>query len=468
MIVPEVYERFANQRPVAVMYRGLLENVYSQENIDQIFAENAARQRVSSELFFSSVTRVLGLAVCNVRRTVSDAYNREKDQFSVSLTSVYNKLNGAEAGVSQALVRQTAEPLRGVIRELGTTRPAPLPGYRTKILDGKHLSGTERRLEGTRQSSAAPLPGQALVVLEPELMLATDVFPCEDAHAQERSLLPEVLETVQSRDLWIGDRNFCTHHFAVGLADRNAKYILREHAQNLPYEPLGGETHVGRIETGTVYVQTIRLTHREEGQVRHLAARRVTLELDKKTRHGQETIHLITNLPVEDADPREVARLYADRWQVEHAFQEISTALEGEINTLAYPEAALLGFCLALISYNLLSTVKAGLRTAHGEQAAPENISGYYLAGEVTAIHDSLSVALDKSYWEDRFADLTPRELANELRDLAARTPICRYLKHRSRRRNRPKKRKHDKHTPHISTARVLAQRQQSSSPQNG
>lgn len=47
------------------------------------------------------------------------------------------------------------------------------------------------------------------MVLEPQLRLATDVFPCEDAHAQERSLIEEVLETVQAQDLWIADRNFC-------------------------------------------------------------------------------------------------------------------------------------------------------------------------------------------------------------------------------------------------------------------
>jgi hypothetical protein len=38
--------------------------------------------------------------------------------------------------------------------------------------------------------------------------IVTDVFPCEDGHAQERSLLPEVLETVKAWDLWIGEVKF--------------------------------------------------------------------------------------------------------------------------------------------------------------------------------------------------------------------------------------------------------------------
>ncbi len=49
------------------------------------------------------------------------------------------------------------------------------------------------------------MPGKSLVVLDPALGLAIDIFPCEDGHAQERSLLSAVLETVEASDLWIGD-----------------------------------------------------------------------------------------------------------------------------------------------------------------------------------------------------------------------------------------------------------------------
>lgn len=64
-----------------------------------------------------------------------------------------------------------------------------------------------------REINVAPLPGQALVALDPQLRLAIDVFPCEDGHAQERSLRSQVLPTVEPRDLWIADRNFCTIAF---------------------------------------------------------------------------------------------------------------------------------------------------------------------------------------------------------------------------------------------------------------
>ena len=40
------------------------------------------------------------------------------------------------------------------------------------------------------------------LVLDPALMLAVDVFPCEDGHAQEHSLLADVLLTVEEGDEW--------------------------------------------------------------------------------------------------------------------------------------------------------------------------------------------------------------------------------------------------------------------------
>ena len=41
--------------------------------------------------------------------------------------------------------------------------------------------------------------------------------------------------------------------------------------------------------------------------------------------------------------------------------------LNGEINALGYPKAALFSFCMALVAYNVLSTVKGALRSVIGE-----------------------------------------------------------------------------------------------------
>ena len=71
-----------------------------------------------------------------------------------------------------------------------------------------------------RTTAAGPLPGKALVVYDPAVEMAIDVFPCEDGHAQERALLGEVVPTVQAGDLWIMDRNFCVRAFLAGIEAR--------------------------------------------------------------------------------------------------------------------------------------------------------------------------------------------------------------------------------------------------------
>ncbi len=82
-----------------------------------------------------------------------------------------------------------------------------LRGYVVRILDGNALAATQRRLKVLQSIAAAPLPGKSLVVLDPQLRLAVDIFPCKDGHAQERRLFAQVLETVEAKQLWIADRN---------------------------------------------------------------------------------------------------------------------------------------------------------------------------------------------------------------------------------------------------------------------
>ena len=48
-------------------------------------------------------------------------------------------------------------------------------------------------------------------------------FCNEDGHAQERSLIPEVLQLVEADQLWIEDRNFCTLGLMFGMPRRGAR-----------------------------------------------------------------------------------------------------------------------------------------------------------------------------------------------------------------------------------------------------
>jgi hypothetical protein len=212
MLSEAMFQRFTEKAPVTVMVRSLLERVLSRESIDAIFANSAIRQ-VEGELLFSSVVELLTMVVWRQRDSINQAYKHAQEDFEVSIRSVYNKLNGTETQVCRALVHQTATPLEEIVAALGPRRKPQLPGYQTRIIDGNHLTSTDHRLKVLRTTRSGPLPGQALVVLDPDRMLMVDLFPCEDGQAQERRILPEVIPTVQERDLWIADRNFCTTGF---------------------------------------------------------------------------------------------------------------------------------------------------------------------------------------------------------------------------------------------------------------
>ena len=136
--------------------------------------------------------------------------------------------------------------------------------------------------------------------------------------------------------------------------------------------------------------------------------------LDKPTRDGDTELHLLTNVPAKDARAKVIAELYRRRWTIETAFQELEATLNGEINTLGYPKAALFAFCVALVAYNVLSTLKAALRSVHGEEVVAEEVSGYYVADEIQMTHRGMMIAIPEDEWVV-FHDLTPVELAGVL-----------------------------------------------------
>ncbi len=76
-----------------------------------------------------------------------------------------------------------------------------------------------------------------------------------------------------------------------------------------------------------------------------------------------------------DADALQIAALYQKRWRIERLVQVLEQCFRAEINTLAYPRAALFGFVMALICYNLLAIAQAAMRRVHGADKIEAGIS---------------------------------------------------------------------------------------------
>ena len=137
-------------------------------------------------------------------------------------------------------------------------------------------------------------------------------------------------------------------------------------------------------------------------------------------------------------------------------FQELEAHLHSEINTLGYPKAALFGFCVALVAYNVLAVVKAALRHIHGDETIDNELSGYYLAGNIARTYDGMMVAVEPEDWAV-FHPMPLTQFAEVLVQLAANVKLVKFRKHRrGPKKPRPKR---DKHAgqPHVSTAKLLA-----------
>jgi hypothetical protein len=454
MLFGKLFERFANGSPITVMLRGTLEYALRPELLDQLF-KDTARQQYTHKLLFSTLVDLTSLVVCRIHASHHAAYQADPAQVGVSLKALYDKLDHTEPGVAAALVRHIGERLIPVVRQLDGGLPPRLPGYRLRILDGNHLAATQHRLKELRPLRSGPLPGQALVVYDPQWLMTTDVVPCEDGHAQERALLGEILPLVQPKDVWVADRNFCTTDFLFGIAARDGFFVIRQHAQTLHWELKGKRRYCGRSGTGKIYEQAIELTD-ERGNI--LTARRVTVELDTPTRDGDTEIHILTNIAQKDANALVIAEAYHGRWTIETAFGELAATLSAEIDTLAYPKAALFCFCVGLVAYNVLSVLKGALREAHGEKKVTEEVSGYYIANEIARTYAGMMIAIPEEEWIG-FAQLTVKEFARVLKGLARGVRLETLKKHpRGPKKPVTKKPKNNKE-PHVSTARLLEKR---------
>jgi len=447
MIHQQAFDLFREKSPVPLMARAALEHAFSASHLDRVFRENAQRQR-EGDLPFSLVADVMSLAVLKIRPSICAAYEEKKAELGVAIKSVYNKLSGIEPAVSRAMVRDSAARLARMQEAMGYESSTVQSGYRTRIVDGKHLNRTERRLQPLRELNAAPLPGQVLAVLDADRRLVCDVFPCEDGHAQERSLLGEVLQTVQEDDLWIADRNFCTAEFLVGIARRRGRFVVRRHA-HLPLETVGRRRRVGTSPTGPVYEQPARLRWNDH----EICVRLITVKLKHPTRDGDQEITLVSNLP-KKVSARRIAQLYRDRWTIETAFQQVALALHGEIDTLAYPKAALFGFCIALVAHNLLGVITVAIGIAHDDD--PQELSTYYLADEISAAYHGMMIVLPPEFWHRRFSKLSDSEMADWMLQLGQEVDWSRFRKHRRGPKKPPPNIGTKTNRNHVSTKRVL------------
>ncbi len=454
MMLGECFEKFLNRGPVSVMVRGILERVFDAEKLERVFSDHALLQ-YTRELTFAHCVELMSDVVFRTVPSVGAWYKAHQNEIPVTRQAVYDKLKHLELPTAAGLVAYAGRELGACLQQMPSPPPPLLPGYRVRVLDGNHLAGTEHRVKALRRYRAAVLPWHALVFYEPQWAVVTDVIPCEDAYAQERTLLPEVVPMVAERDCIVADRNFCTLGFVFGLVRRGAFFVIRHHAANVVGHPQGPRRGVGHDAKGqALYEQTLCLTEPDTGAT--LVVRRITVQLHTPTRNGDRELHVLTNLPQREAPAAVISALYADRWTIETAFHHLTVDLACEVDTLGYPKAALFGFCVALVAYNVVALVKGAVRAAHGAAYVEEELSMYYLTLEVAQVAAGLEIAVEAEAWEV-FRHMSTGEFTTTLVAIAQRLDPKKYTKHKRGPKKPPPNKLRGKRQPHVSTARILA-----------
>ena len=278
MVIDEVVERCVEQSPVTVMARLALQRALEPAWVDALFERECGTQ-YTRELLFSTTVELMSVVAVGLRPSVHAAAKACKD-LPVSVQALYDKIRRTSPHLVRALVQQSVVRLGDVMTPMMKEKVPTVSGCRLRIVDGNHLPASEKRLKPLRGFRGAALPGQSLVVYDPDLDMVVDLVPCEDGHAQERTLMERAQSQAQPGDLWIADRNFSTRRILYGLHDRGSSFIVREHGRTPNPRALEEMRHRGRIETGTVYEQAVDI---EVDTGQRLRLRRVELQLDQAT-----------------------------------------------------------------------------------------------------------------------------------------------------------------------------------------
>jgi hypothetical protein len=105
-----------------------------------------------------------------------------------------------------------------------------------------------------------------------------------------------------------------------------------------------------------------------------------------------------------------------------------------------------------------MSAVKASLRSVHGTEKIEAELSGYDVADEIAGTYRGMMIAIPEEAWLV-FGDLSVSEWSVLLRELAGKVRLDKLRKHPRGPKKPPPKRQRDKRKPHVSTAKLLAER---------
>lgn len=160
MTLPAIFDPFAEGAAATVMTRMALEWLIDDDDLDQLFEDQAEAQYTRERTLSHLVNLMLDVAR-GIRPSPRAAFEARRQQLRASAVASYGKLKRMEPQVTAVVVRHLAGRARELIAHAGGLLDEPAPGYAARILDGNALAGTERRATPLRGTRAAGPDRQA-------------------------------------------------------------------------------------------------------------------------------------------------------------------------------------------------------------------------------------------------------------------------------------------------------------------
>lgn len=378
----------------------------------------------------------------------NQSYKKHADELKVSLQSFYAKTRGVEPAVSEALVEHSATRAIEIQDALGMQQWEVIPGYRCLTVDGNVLAKSDKKLGVLRDIKGAPLPGKVVARFDVQRQLFDKAYILLDGHAQESSCCNRIVSDLKSKDVLIADRHYCVVSFMEATSQANANFVIR-HRGRLPGVLLGKRTLIGKIDTGTVYGQPMRLTADENAMV----VRRVTVVLNEPTRDGDTEIHILTNLPIKISG-LVITNAYRHRWEEETAFNVLQMTLTCELSSIGHPMAATFLFCMSVLAYNLRQTIFAGLFAVHPEEEVLE-VSHLQVSKNVSDYTPGMLVSITSDE-RKTLIPTTIKGIAALLKRIASMIQLCNFKKSTRGLKKKKPHRSRNVASKHVSTAKLL------------
>ena len=374
----ELLDRLPLAESVWTLYRFVANDAL----LNGIFEKYRGRSYTRT-LEFSMLAGLVNDALLVHHGSARQSFAEARGNGFLSLTdpAAYGKLRRTPVAVSEAIVSEVGARLAEVVPSV---KPRMLPecfaGHQAVHIDGKKLKKLAKRLKPLRGVAGSLLGGKILVAIDGRSGLVIAMSSALDGEANDAPLVPTLLPQVRVRvagpRLWVADRQFCDLTIPALLSEDGDAFVIR-HCLKMKFHP---DPNRKAQESHDPQGRPIR---EEWGWVgspkdnRRMYVRRITL-----VRSGEESIILLTSLlNAEQYSAQAILQLYAERWQIERVFQQVTEVFELQRLIGSSPQAAILQAALCLTLYNLIQVIRGYV--AEANKVPTETVSSEMLFRDV-------------------------------------------------------------------------------------